>query len=186
MIRRTVALFCVIIAMLSVTACSSEGLEFKGGSEKSAVVETALNAVFAADGDAYYSTFPPKVKEDYDALYVVEGTFAGCSSMDDYLKNTVMRVHNDNYGEGFSLKAEVVEEKKLSVAELDKISSDPNLDYYTMMRYVTEENTMEVYGVRLALSYDGDLGAEEKEVELYVINQEGKWYLHPHFVFFGY
>ncbi len=183
-----VATFLIITATaLALSACGKdEGVSFKGTSEKTAPVEKAITAIFNGDGDAYYSAFPPSLKEHYEESYVIAGVFAPCKTMSEYLSTYMIKSNKANYGEDYAVAVEFLSEEQISVAELDAMAADPNLDYYTYKRFVTEENTEEVWRIKLKLSYSGSYGEEEKDQTVYVVKQDGKWYLHPHFVFYGF
>ncbi len=178
-----VALVAVLVAVL---VFGGGRLSFKGGSEKTEPIEKALEAIINCDGEGYYAAFPPEVKTTYEQLHIISDKFPGNTTMANVLDKVIGSVNNANYGEGYSLKAKVTEEKKLSVEELDKRADDPNLDTETFLRFVTEENTDEVWRIDLELNYDGDDGAETKEVSVYVVKQNGTWYLHPFFIFYAF
>lgn len=184
----SVALLVAVVSSVVVfTACGNkDAVSFEGTDDKSSPIETAITAIVNGDGEGYYSAFPPELKEAYEDGYVIKGTFAPCNTMSEYLTNYMVKVNKANYGEDYTLAVEFFGEEQITVAELDDMNNDPNLDYYTYKRFVTEENTEEVWRIKLKLSYEGSYGNEEKEQSVYVVKQDGCWYLHPHFVFFGF
>ena len=174
-------------AIVVFTACGNgDTVSFEGTDAKSSPIETAITAIVNGDGEGYYSAFPPALKEAYEEGYVISGTFAPCSTMSEYLTNYMVKVNKANYGEDYTLAVEFLDEERITVAELDTMTNDPNLDYYTYMRFVTEENTEQAWRIKLKLSYEGSYGSEEKEQSVFVVQQNGYWYLHPHFVFYGF
>lgn len=174
------------IALVFIFGGKGDRLVFEGGGERTAPIEKALGAIFDGDGEAYYEAFPPALRETYDALYVVQGGFPGCADMSDYLKKCVHGINGQNYGEDYCLFVKVLSEKEISVEALESLPGDVNLDNYTYQRFVTESNTDAVFSVEIRLCYEGELDSEEKEIELYVIKQDGEWYLHPFFAFYGF
>ncbi|MBE6678248.1 MAG: hypothetical protein E7597_05600 [Ruminococcaceae bacterium] len=181
------ALLVITATVLALSACDKdEGVSFKGTSQKTAPIEKAVSAIYNGDGDAYYSAFPSALKEHYEESYVVAGVFAPCKNMSEYLSTYMVKVNKANYGEDYAVAVEFLSEEQISVAELDAMHSDPNLDYYTYKRFVTEDNTEEVWRIKLKLSYSGSYGEEEKDQTVYVVKQNGKWYLHPHYVFYSF
>ncbi len=181
------ALLVITATALALSACGKdEGVSFKGTSQKTVPIEKAISAIYNGNGDDYYSAFPPALKENYEELRVIEGYFAPCNTMSKYLSTYMVKVNKANYGEDYAVAVEFVSEEQISVAELEAMNSDPNLDYYTYKRFVTEENTEEVWRIKLKLSYSGSYGEEEKDQTVYVVKQNGVWYLHPHFVFYGF
>ena len=182
------ALFLTIVAtVLALTVFGGgDSVSFEGTTEKSKPVEQALTAIYNEDGSGYYAAFPPALKEKYEETYVIPGTFVPCKTMGDYLKSYMSKVNKANYGEDYTVEVEFLKEEKLSVEKLNGMASDPNLDVYTYMRFVTEENTEELWQITLKIKYSGSLDEEEKEQFVYVVKQDGKWYLHPCFVFYGF
>ena len=181
----SVAAFLAVAIAVGVLVFSGndERLVFNGGSEKTKPIEKALSAIMALDGDGYYGAFPPALEKHYEEVHMVESIYAGLTTISDVLDRNMLSVHKANYGEDFTLEVSVLSENQISVAELDDKPGDPNWDHYSYLRFVTEENTEEVWSIKLKLVYEGNDDSEEKEKEVYVVKQDGTWYLHPHFIF---
>lgn len=175
-------LICVFaLVCLCLSSCGGDsGVKLSSLPDFATPLQTALTALINGDGEGYYKAFPPKMEEDYKTQEVCAYYFS-FTDMSSWLENA-MRVYDVSYGKGLYIKGEIVSSEKVALSTL----GDANLDYYTYMRYATEENTEEVQRAVFSYTIGGDESMEEKEATLYFVKQDGKWYLHSYYAFYNF
>ena len=175
----------LILLVISVLLCSCGGddgqdVSISGGGDEAAVLNTALSALIEGDADKYLSAFPPKMAEDYEKLDVYMYFFS-LPDMSAWLESSLVS-YKEAYGKSIKINGSIGSVMETKVEAL----GDANLDYYTYMRYVTEENTEKVLSAVFNYTIKGDSGSEEKAAKLYFVMQDGKWYLHPCFALYSF
>lgn len=143
-------------------------------------VNTALNALIDGNADVYLSVFPPQMAEDYKKFDVYSYFFC-IKDMDAWL-DLSLASYNETYGENIKIMGKISSVMEITVDAL----GDANLDYYTYVRYVTEENTEKVISAVLDYTIKGDKSSEEKTAKIYFVKQDGDWYLHPCFALYSF
>lgn len=162
------------------TGASDETVSLRGDSEATTLLASVLDAVICCDAEAYLACFPPEAVSDYDK-YDVYGYFFSAENMRVWLERC-SSVYSDTYGDNISVKGTLVSETVDDV----ELFGDANLDYYTYNRYVTRENTEAAYTVTVEYTVSGKTGNESKTAEVYLVKQNGVWYLHPFFIFYSF
>lgn len=177
---KRIALLLALALALSLCGCnygSGNTVSLRGDSEATTVLTMVLDAVLACDAEAYLACFPPEMVSDY-AEYDVYGYFFSSEDMRTWLERC-SAVYAEAYGNDITVTGTLVSE---AVEDVERFG-DANLDYYTYKRYVTRENTEAAYTVALEYTVKGSGGSETKTADIYIVKQDGAWYLHPCFAF---
>ncbi len=166
-----------IALTLSAAACSGGRVDIDNGGAYDGALMALFEGLLSGDGELYYSAFPPRMKEVFEDMRTVP-VFHGCDTMSGFLEGVVEEW--ERYcGKNVCLSIDV----ESDVAEPVIDSDDKHLDHYTYQRFVTTENTEEMRKLELELEFEGDGGEKEESFTVYVVKQNGKWYVHPVFVF---
>lgn len=138
-----------------------------------------LSGTYNCNEQTYFSAFPPAAVKDYtmEAAPLVQMQF-GYSKMADFLASQV-KSHKDVYGADLEIELEYVSSKTVGF-DHPKVK-EMEYDKYNYIRYVTEENTQQIKEVKLKYSEKGSLDKDSRDVTVYLVKQEGQWYLHPFF-----
>lgn len=177
---KRIAILLALALTLMLCGCGGAGgktVSFQGDSEATALIASALDAVLNCDAEAYLACFPPEAVSDYDK-YDVYGYFFSAEDMHTWLERCNV-INVENYGEHITVTGKLVSEAVDDV----ELFGDANLDYYTYNRYVTQDNTEAAYTVALEYTVKGSGGSTAKTAEVYIVKQNGVWYLHPFFIF---
>ncbi len=177
--KKTICL--LVLVCLCLSSCGADGgVKLSELPDFAKPLETALTALLKGDGEGYYKAFPPKMQEDYTVQDVCAYYFS-FTDMSSWLENA-LRIYDVSYGKDLYIKGKIVSNEKVALSSL----GDANLDYYTYMRYPTEDNTEEVQKAVFAYTVGGEKTSEEKEATLYFVKQDGKWYLHSYYAFYNF
>lgn len=177
---KRLALLLALALSLVLCGCGNANgttVSLQGDSEATELLSSALDAVINCDAEAYLACFPPEAVSDYDK-YDVYGYFFSAEDMHTWLERCKV-INVENYGEHITVTGTLVSETIDDV----ELLGDANLDYYTYNRYVTLENTEAAYIVSLEYTVKGSDTDMTKTAEVYVVKQNGIWYLHPFFIF---
>lgn len=176
-LKRIFATVLIFALALSAAACGSDTVSIDGGGAYDGALTALFEGLLRGDGDTYYSAFPPALKEVYEDMHTV-AVFHGCDTMSGFLEGVVEEW--EHYcGKDPSVSIEV----ESDVAEVITDSDEKHLDHYTYQRFVTTENTSDMRKLELHLEFEGDASEKEEDFTVYVVKQDGKWYVHPVFVF---
>lgn len=154
-------------------------LVFEGKSQCSEPILDFLKATLDNNGDAYFKVFPPEAAADYtnESAPAVQ-VHMGHETMDGFLLYQTDR-YEDFYGDNIVITVKVLSEESASFEDIE----DWNLDQYTFKRYITRENTEEIKKITIDYTVKGDLDKDNRELAVYVVKQDGKWYMHPTYAF---
>lgn len=177
---KRIALLLALTLTLALCGCnyvSGKTVNLQGDSEATTVLAAVFDAVLNCDAEAYLSCFPPEMISDY-AEYDVYGYFFSAEDMRTWLERCNV-INAENYGDDITVTGKLVSQAIDDV----ELFGDANLDYYTYNRYVTRENTEAAYTVALEYTVKGSSTSCTKTAEVYIVKQNGVWYLHPCFSF---
>lgn len=172
--------FTLTIMLCGCSGASDKTVSLRGDSEATTLLASVLDAVICCDAEAYLACFPPEAVSDYDK-YDVYGYFFSAEDMHTWLERCNV-INVENYGDHITITGTLVSETVDDV----ELFGDANLDYYTYNRYVTQKNTEAAYAVTLEYTIKGSFMSYTKTAEVYLVKQNGVWYLHPFFIFYSF
>ncbi|WP_028511202.1 hypothetical protein [Ruminococcus sp. NK3A76] len=141
-----------VIVVISLFATGTISL-----TSKTAPIEAYFKAIEEKDYAGFANSLHPDVRKQYEEDIAVLG-----ATKDNYMSDYYCKDLEDRYGEGFTIKAELSDPKKLSDDDAKKIGSEAGID-----------SPKKPYMVDAEVTFSGSKKTETADLTIYVSSEPG-------------